>query len=269
MGIYQGQVEEPADDDEWFGGGVEEILAGGETDLLSFIRLGAYLLLFSYKVRACKIWFVNQSGWGNFNNWPDGVVGYHVSLTPLRSWDWAPVWSLFFFFFSFLSFFFFFFFFFPIFIYLLVNSMKVNSNINFVTSHYAQNQIHTYCAIPIAPKLINSTIKTFTALLSNRSLPLSTQRLSCSVSFVWPTDVPTDDLMPFSAAALATVSVWRRWRLSSVPRERRPEEVSAVPPGWEEEGWMRTYTDLISIILGYDSSSMRQYIPSSPYNTSL
>ena len=62
--------------------------------------------------------------------------------------------------------------------------MKVNSNINFVTSHYAQNQIHTYRAIPIAPKLINSAIKTFTALLSNRSLPLSTRRLSCSVSFV-------------------------------------------------------------------------------------
>ena len=26
-------------------------------------------------------------------NWPDGVVGYHVSLTPIRSWDRAPVWS--------------------------------------------------------------------------------------------------------------------------------------------------------------------------------
>ena len=36
-------------------------------------------------------------------NWPDGVVGYHVSLTPIRSWDRAPVWSFLFFFF--LSFF--------------------------------------------------------------------------------------------------------------------------------------------------------------------
>ena len=27
-------------------------------------------------------------------NRPDGVVGYHVSLTPIRSWDRAPVWSL-------------------------------------------------------------------------------------------------------------------------------------------------------------------------------
>jgi len=40
---------------------------------------------------------------------PDGVVGYHVSLTvqqlvPIRSWDRAPVWSFLFcsFFFSFL-----------------------------------------------------------------------------------------------------------------------------------------------------------------------
>ncbi|KAE8343430.1 hypothetical protein BDV24DRAFT_129217, partial [Aspergillus arachidicola] len=29
-----------------------------------------------------------------FINRPDGVVGYHVSLTPIRSWDRAPVWSL-------------------------------------------------------------------------------------------------------------------------------------------------------------------------------
>lgn len=38
----------------------------------------------------------------SFRNWPDGVVGYHVSLTvppktvPIRSWDRAPVWSNFF-----------------------------------------------------------------------------------------------------------------------------------------------------------------------------
>ena len=30
-----------------------------------------------------------------FISWPDGVVGYHVSLTPIRSWDRAPVWSSF------------------------------------------------------------------------------------------------------------------------------------------------------------------------------
>ena len=28
-------------------------------------------------------------------NRPDGVVGYHVSLTPIRSWDRTPVWSFF------------------------------------------------------------------------------------------------------------------------------------------------------------------------------
>ena len=33
------------------------------------------------------------------NHRPDGVVGYHVSLTPIRSWDRAPVWSIFFFWF--------------------------------------------------------------------------------------------------------------------------------------------------------------------------
>ena len=36
----------------------------------------------------------------NLTNRPDGVVGYHVSLTPIRSWDRAPVWSFVFFFFS-------------------------------------------------------------------------------------------------------------------------------------------------------------------------
>ena len=48
-------------------------------------------------------------------NWPDGVVGYHVSLTPIRSWDRAPVWSFLFahdFPWAFAYFFFFFFFFF-------------------------------------------------------------------------------------------------------------------------------------------------------------
>ena len=34
----------------------------------------------------------------NLTNRPDGVVGYHVSLTPIRSWDRAPVWSFIFFF---------------------------------------------------------------------------------------------------------------------------------------------------------------------------
>lgn len=103
--------------------------------------------------------------------------------------------------------------------------------------------IHSKLATPIPARLINPAINTFTPLLSNQSLPLSTRRLSCSSSCALPSDVPTDDCvarLPLSAAVLATVSVWRRRRLSDEPC--RSEDASLVPPGREEEGWTRTYT---------------------------
>lgn len=39
---------------------------------------------------------------------------------------------------------------------------------------------HAHAAIPMAPTLIVNAINTFTALLSRRSIPLSTCRLSCT-----------------------------------------------------------------------------------------
>ena len=60
VGNCQAEVEERADDDECFGGGTEEVLAGGETDLFScFVGLCCFAAVICYVFS--MFWFVNQS----------------------------------------------------------------------------------------------------------------------------------------------------------------------------------------------------------------
>lgn len=92
-------------------------------------------------------------------------------------------------------------------------------------------------AAPIAPTLIVKAIRRLTALLSKRSRPLSTRRLSCPDS-VSPADVPVDvpvALVPFRVAVLATASVACTCALELDPAGFRPV-VSAGTPGLVEEG---------------------------------
>lgn len=153
---------------------------------------------------------------------------------------------------------------FSIFYFLIPSSHSVNP---IQPQDLLLDYIHNKLATPIPPKLINTAINIFTPLLSNQSLPLSTRRLSCSSSCALPADSPTDDCvarLPLSVAVLARVSVWRRRRFSDEPC--RPEDASLVPPGREEEGWMRTYTVLLALP-NRDNEDRKRYLPpTSPLN---